>query len=278
MSQPSPAGPHPRTVLITGASSGIGREIAITCARQGHRLVLVARRQGTLATLAEELGTTHKTQVDVIACDLAVADASASLVDELRKRQLDVDMLVNNAGFATRGLFAATDVEQTEQLLAVNIVALTTLTRLLLPPMLERRYGRILNVASIAGYFPGPLTATYNASKAFVVSFTEALANELQGTGVSATVLCPGPTPHGVRGPGRPQPDQGLCGPRHGSGCRGRGGLPGHDGGTGGGCPRSPESAAHASPAPGAPAGSWPISRASSTRSRATTLPPERSS
>lgn len=183
-----------RTVLITGASSGIGLELATVFAREGHRPVLVARRHDELVKVAQRLRADHGIEAEVLACDLGEVDAARTLVDQLDRRHLAVDMLVNNAGFATRGFFATTDVEHTQQLLTVNVVTLTTLTRFLLPHMLQQRYGKILNVASIAGFFPGPLTATYNASKAFVVSFTEALANELRGTGVSATALCPGPT------------------------------------------------------------------------------------
>lgn len=183
-----------RTVLVTGASSGIGLELATICAREGHRPVLVARREDALHEVAQRIEQAYGIYPEVVPVDLGEAGATQALARTLETRGIAVDMLVNNAGFATRGFFARTDLEATHALLEVNVVALTTLTRLLLPPMLARRAGRILNVASIAGYFPGPLTATYNASKAFVISFTEALANELKGTGVTATALCPGPT------------------------------------------------------------------------------------
>lgn len=182
------------TVLVTGASSGIGLELAVICAREGHRPVLVARREDALHEVAQRIEQTYGVYPDVVAVDLAEPGATRVLVDTLETRGIAVDMLVNNAGFATRGFFSRIELEATHELLEVNVVALTTLTRLLLPEMLARRSGRILNVASIAGYFPGPLTATYNASKAYVISFTEALANELKGTGVTATALCPGPT------------------------------------------------------------------------------------
>lgn len=182
------------TVLITGASSGIGLELAAICAREGLRPVLVARSEAGLREATLRIERDHGVKAEVVPLDLGAPDAAPALVRELDRRGLVVDMLVNNAGFATRGLFVKTPIEETSQLLAVNVVALTSLTRLLLPGMLERRRGRIMNVASIAGYFPGPLTATYNASKAFVISFTEALANELEGTGVTATAFCPGPT------------------------------------------------------------------------------------
>ena len=182
------------TVLITGASDGIGWELAHLFARNGHRPILVARREEKLARLAAILETDCNIQAEVVPCDLSHPDAARNLWEELQRRSLPVDILVNNAGFGARGFFAETDAGVTEQLLHVNVVALTCLTRQILPSMLARKAGRILNVASIAAWFPGPLTATYNASKAYVLSFSEALALELEGTGVTVTVLCPGPT------------------------------------------------------------------------------------
>jgi short-subunit dehydrogenase len=183
-----------RTALITGASSGIGLELAKIFADRHYNLVLVARDRDRLLALAAELESRHGITVTAISQDLSRPEAPTELLCELRERSIHVDVLVNNAGFAVRGEFGAVDVAQTVALLHVNIVALTHLTRLLLPGMMARRWGKVLNVASIAGFYPGPLTACYNASKAFVVSFSQALSNEMQGAGVSVTCVCPGPT------------------------------------------------------------------------------------
>jgi hypothetical protein len=184
----------PRTALITGASGGIGLELARLFAEDHHNLVLVARDREKLLALAAELESRHGITVTTIPKDLAATDAVEQIVADLRQRSIAVDMLVNNAGFATSGPFAQTDAISTVQLLQVNVVALTHLTRVLLPGMVARRSGRILNIASVAAYVPGPLTACYNASKAFVISFSAALANELRDAGVTVTALCPGPT------------------------------------------------------------------------------------
>ena len=183
-----------RTALVTGASCGIGCELAKILADQQYNLVLVSRDRDRLLGLSAELESRHGITVTAIPKDLSCPDAPAELLSELRQRSINVDMLINNAGFALGGEFSAADVSQTVALLQVNVGALTHLTRLLLPPMLSRRWGRVLNIASIAGFYPGPLTACYNASKAFVVSFSLALANEMKGSGVSITCLCPGPT------------------------------------------------------------------------------------
>jgi short-subunit dehydrogenase len=189
MTQPSSS-----TVLITGASSGIGLELARTFARHGHNLVLIVRNGRQLARLAAQLRAQYHITVDVLAQDLSAPGSPDELVAELHRRSISIDILVNNAGVAIQGPFSQSDLDSQLALLQLNIVSLTHLTRQLLPFMLRQKYGRILNVASIAAYLPGPLTATYNASKAYVLSFSEALANELQGTGVTVTALCPGPT------------------------------------------------------------------------------------
>ncbi|MGE5611174.1 MAG: SDR family NAD(P)-dependent oxidoreductase [Bacillota bacterium] len=182
------------TVLITGASSGIGLELARTFARHGHNLVLIVRNGRQLARLATELRARHHITVEVLAQDLSAAGSADELVAQLQQRSISIDILVNNAGIAIQGPFSQSNLDSQLTLLQLNIVALTHLTHRLLPYMLRQRFGRILNIASIAAYFPGPLTATYNASKAYVLSFSEALANELQSTGVTVTALCPGPT------------------------------------------------------------------------------------
>ncbi len=188
-----------KTVLITGASSGIGLELAKLFARDGYHLVLVARSRDALLYVAGMLKETHNVSATVIPTDLSRTSAPTELVAELTSRQLHIDVLVNNAGFGTYGPFAKTNVAAELELMQVNIVSLTHLAKLLLPEMLRKRDGKILNVASTAAFQPGPLMAVYYASKAYVLSLSEALANELRGSGVSVTALCPGPTPTGFQ-------------------------------------------------------------------------------
>lgn len=185
------------TALVTGASGGIGEELARLFAADGHDLVLVARSADKLARLSEELSGRHGVSARVIARDLARASAPKEIFDELRRESVSVDALVNNAGIGSYGLFAETDLEQELELLQINIVALTHLTKLFLPSMLARASGYVLNVASTAAFQPGPLMAVYYASKAYVLSLSEALANETEGTGVRVSALCPGPTETG---------------------------------------------------------------------------------
>jgi short-subunit dehydrogenase len=183
-----------KTALVTGASSGIGVELARIHAEHGGDLIVVARRQERLESLKTELEKAHGVAVHVLPRDLSRSEAPQQVYDEVRSRGLRVDYLMNNAGFGHRGFFHELDWAMNEAMIEVNIVALAALTRLFLPQMIERGGGRILNVGSMAGFLPGPLHAVYYASKAFVISFSEALANELAGTGVRVTVLCPGPT------------------------------------------------------------------------------------
>ncbi len=180
-----------KTALITGASSGIGAELARIHAAAGGDLVLVARRQDRLEALKTEF---ESRTVHIIIKDLADPNAPQQLYDEVKARNIRVDYLINNAGFGYRGLFHQQDWSRNAQMIQVNIVALTALTRLFVPDMIARGGGRILNVASLAGFVAGPLHAVYFATKAFVLSFSESIANELQGTGVTVTALCPGPT------------------------------------------------------------------------------------
>jgi len=182
------------TALVTGASAGLGRDYARLFAADGHDVVLVARRRERLDELAREIGSTASVTAHVVALDLADPDAPRRLHDELRARGIAIDFLVNNAGFGTTGPFAAADAAKQLEMVQVNVTVLLELTRLLLPDMLARGRGRILNIGSTAGFQPGPFMAVYYASKAFVNSFTEALAYELSGTGVTATVSCPGAT------------------------------------------------------------------------------------
>jgi uncharacterized protein len=185
------------TALITGASSGLGAEFARIFAADGHDLVLVARRERKLQLLAAELSQRHGVGARVIAADLARPAAPTEIVDRLRGDAVEVDYLVNNAGFGHLGPFVSTDRATELQMIQVNVVAPTDLARLLLPSMVARGYGRVLNVASTAAFVPGPFMAVYYATKAYVLSLSQALSNELRGTGVTVTVLCPGPTQTG---------------------------------------------------------------------------------
>jgi hypothetical protein len=180
------------TALVTGASAGLGVEFAKLCAAGGYDVVLVARSAARLAELAADLAKTHGVKARPLVADLADPAAPAEIFAQLSGTPVDV--LINNAGFGVRGPYAETDWTRESGLMQVNMVALAHLTKLFLPEMVRRRTGRILNVASTAAFVPGPFMALYYASKAFVLSFSEALSNEVEGTGVSVTVLCPGPT------------------------------------------------------------------------------------
>jgi short-subunit dehydrogenase len=179
--------------VVTGASAGIGRELATILAREGHDLVLVARREAELASLAEELEKKYGASSRVVPADLAQPDAASTVVKAIGA-DTPVDVLVNNAGFGGHGAFVDNDREFELRMLAVNVVALTDLTKLLLPGMVARGRGRVLNVASTAGFQPGPFMAVYYASKAYVLSFSQAIAEEVSGTGVTVTCLAPGVT------------------------------------------------------------------------------------
>lgn len=180
--------------LVTGASSGIGRELALLLAREGYPLVLVARRTEPMQRLADELKKAHGTECVVVSADLGQPEGVASLVREVRSRSLVIEVLVNNAGFGLAGAFAALPAESQLNMLDLNVRALTALTREFLPDMVARRHGYVLQVASGAAFQPGPFMAVYYASKAYVVSFSAALHEELRGTGVRMTALCPGYT------------------------------------------------------------------------------------
>lgn len=183
-----------KTALITGASSGIGYELSKLFAQSGHDLVLVARNGKRLDDLAKELTQRFGVKATALVKDLSAPTATQEIIAELQNRAIHVDFLVNNAGFSVYGEFNETDLPRQLQMIQVNITALTELTKLLLPGMLKRKYGKILNVGSTASFAPGPLAAVYCATKAYVLSFSEALAEELKDTGVTVTVLCPGPT------------------------------------------------------------------------------------
>ena len=183
----------PETVLVTGASSGIGRELAHCFARAGSTCVLLARREEALHA-ADTLQARYDVAAPVLAADLSAPDAADTVRAELRERDLSVDVLVNNAGVGARGRFAELDTRRQVDMVQVNVTALTHLARLLLPGMLERGRGGLLNVASTAAFQHGPHMSVYYATKAYVLSFSEGLAEEVAGRGVTVTCLAPGPT------------------------------------------------------------------------------------
>ena len=182
------------TALVTGASSGIGYELAGFLARDGHDLVLVARDKTRLDRLAEDLRAQCGVTVRVIPKDLSIDSAPGEIFDELKRDGVAIGVLVNNAGFDVYGNFSETDTDEERRMIQVNVVALTRMTKLFLRGMKDRGYGRILNVGSIASFIPTPLNAVYAATKAYVRSFSLAVAEELEGSGVTVTVLCPGVT------------------------------------------------------------------------------------
>ncbi len=183
--------------LITGASSGIGLELAKIFAAKGHDLILVARRKEKLDALARELSTAHNIQVEVLTKDLSLPHAAKAVYDELKEKNLDVDILVNNAGFGGLGKFHEREWEKDHAMIQLNIVALTELTRYFIPDFVARNSGKILNVSSTASLMPGPLQAVYYATKAYVTSFSNAIAEELSDTNITVTNLMPGATATG---------------------------------------------------------------------------------
>ncbi len=193
MTQSAPS--RRRTALVTGASSGIGLELARLLAADGHDLVIVARQPRRLEQLAEELRARSGVSVHCHPRDLSAPNAADELWAGLANAAITVDVLINNAGVGLYGRLETQDADALGRMLELNVVALTALTRLALPGMLERHWGRILNVASVAAYQPGgPRMAAYYATKSYVLSLSKGLARELSGTGVSVTALCPGPT------------------------------------------------------------------------------------
>jgi len=190
---------HPETALITGASSGIGFAFARVLARAGHDLVLVSRRESRLKECKDELERDFGVRVGFIVADLSTPDAAEKIYNELERRGTQVHILINNAGVGVFGDFLESDWEREEKVLSVNAITSTHLAKLLARKMVERKTGKILNVVSTAGLRPGPLMAVYSASKAYLLSFSQALASELRGKGVTVTALCPGPTNTGFR-------------------------------------------------------------------------------
>jgi len=182
------------TSLVTGASSGIGAAIARELAKRGHGVTLTARRRGRLNELAKELSERHGVRAEVVGCDLSSAAARRRMIKTIADRGLDVDVLVNNAGFGSAGRFQELDPEAELLMVRTNVEAVVDLCAAYVPALVARGRGAILNVASVAAYQPVPRQTTYAATKAFVLSFTEGLHTDLKGTGVTATALCPGPT------------------------------------------------------------------------------------
>lgn len=188
-----------QTTLITGASSGIGLEFCKLFARDGYNLVLVARSTQKLESIALELRQAHGVDVTVLTEDLSQPGAAKKVFDVVQGRGIDIDILVNNAGFGIHRLLVETELDEVVQMLQINMVTLTELTRLFLSGMLRRKFGRILNIGSTGSFGPSPFMAAYVASKGYVLTFSEGLAEELRGSGVTVTALCPGVTPTGFQ-------------------------------------------------------------------------------
>jgi len=188
-----------KTALITGASGGIGYELAKLFAHDGYNLVLVARSEKKLNQISKEFTDKSDIKIKILTQDLSIPTTPEEIFTTLQQSGIKVDVLVNNAGFGTYGFFHETDLTAELEMLQVNMVSLTHLTKLFLKDMVKQGYGKILNVSSGAAFQPGPLMAVYYATKAYVLSFSEAISNELEGTGVTVTVLCPGATASGFQ-------------------------------------------------------------------------------
>ncbi|MBF2759369.1 MAG: SDR family oxidoreductase [Ectothiorhodospiraceae bacterium AqS1] len=185
------------TALITGASGGIGLELAKLHAADGGDLVLVARSEDKLERIKNELEAEHRITVTVLTQDLAQPDAAQRIFAETQRRGIHIDVLINNAGFGGHGSFHRRDLAAEQAMMQVNMVSLTDLTHLYLPGMIARKKGRILNVSSVVSFMPGPLHAVYSATKAFVTSFSQAIAQEVAEHNITVTALCPGPVATG---------------------------------------------------------------------------------
>jgi uncharacterized protein len=188
-----------KTALITGASGGIGYELAKVHAEKGDNLVLVARSKDKLDALKKDLEEEYKISVLTIIKDLSVPGSAQEVYNELKQKDIPIYYLENNAGFGDFGLFAESDWKKQEQMINLNVTALAHFTRLFLPDMIKRKGGKILNVASTASFQPGPTMSVYFASKAFVLNFSEAINNEVKDFGITVTALCPGPTRSGFQ-------------------------------------------------------------------------------
>lgn len=188
-----------KTALITGASSGIGLELAKIHARQGDNLVLVARSEQKLKDLQAELESKYGTKIIVVALDLSDSQSAKKLFELTEEKKIEVDYLINNAGFGDFELFHQSDIDKATEMINLNVQSLTILTRLYLEVMVKRKSGKIMQLASTASFQPGPFMAVYYATKHYVLAFSEAISEELKGTGVTMTALCPGPTASGFQ-------------------------------------------------------------------------------
>lgn len=188
-----------RTALITGSSNGIGYELARIHASKGGDLILVARNLSRLQEIKEHFEKKYHVQVYIIGKDLSIASSAREIFEEIKDNHISVEYLINNAGFGNFGLFAETDWNRQEQMINLNVTALAYFTWLFLPEMIYRRSGKIMNVASVASFAPGPTMAVYYATKAFVLSFSEAIHNEVNEYDITVTALCPGPTQSGFQ-------------------------------------------------------------------------------
>jgi short-subunit dehydrogenase len=188
-----------KTALITGATSGIGYELAYVHATQGGNVALVARSKDKLEQIKKDLEDNYKISAYVIEKDLSLKDSAKDVYDEIMNNNITVDYLINNAGFGDYGFFNDSDWGKLERMINLNITALTQLTKLFISDMIKRGNGKIMNVASTAAFQPGPTMAVYYATKAYVLSFSEAINNEVSGSGVTVTTLCPGPTKSGFQ-------------------------------------------------------------------------------
>ncbi|RMD97919.1 MAG: SDR family oxidoreductase, partial [Calditrichaeota bacterium] len=191
---PTKSSNNRQTALVTGASSGIGLELSRILAKNGFDVILVARNEEKLSRMASELSEAYKINARPLAADLAEAAAPRKIYQTLQQDGIPVEILINNAGFGTFGPFVENDLDTELKEMQVNMMAPVHLTKLFVRDMVNRKSGKIMNVASTAAFQPGPFMAVYYATKAFVLSFSEAIANELRGTGVTVTALCPGPT------------------------------------------------------------------------------------
>ncbi|MBD0824304.1 SDR family NAD(P)-dependent oxidoreductase [Aestuariibaculum marinum] len=181
-----------KTALITGAASGLGYELSLLLANDGYQLILIDIDKNNLEKAQHHIQETFNCKVDILAKDLSQSNVAAEIMEDING--VNVDVLVNNAGFGLFGSFTDTDWEREQAMLNVHIMTTTHLTKLILEGMVKRGFGRILNMSSLAAFQPGPLMSIYYASKGYMLSFSEAIANELKGTGVTVTALCPGPT------------------------------------------------------------------------------------
>ena len=188
-----------KTALITGASSGIGFELAIAFAAQHENLILIARSEAKLEEMAKDISSKFSVKVNTFVIDLSEINSAQKVFDFCQENNLHVDYLVNNAGFGDFGLFAQSNWGKQVQMINLNITTLTHLTHLFLPSMIKNKFGKIMNVSSTAAFQPGPTMSVYYATKAFVLHFSEAIANELEGSGVTVTALCPGATESGFQ-------------------------------------------------------------------------------